>query len=246
MNQLWWNKMKPWVIQMSLLILIGLLAWFGIWPLLDLIQEQKDEIQKISVLQEHRSSELQRLPELEKYDGLIQEHGPELELMPTKDELVTFISDLERLADQSRVHITISSQDNTLLESKVTAQPSKGNAKGDTADVSDDAESSTSADKRKPKGPGGILDALPLKRYIRLNILVQAPYAAMTEYLHKVETMGYAVEVVNLVVKEATEEDRAMLEGDALAVSSGARAAAVPLSSNMLSTTVGLVIFTRE
>ncbi len=250
MNQLWWNKMRPWVIQTVLILVIGALFWFGVRPLHGLIQQEMDEIQKIDVLREYRSEELARLPELEKQHVLILDRADELDLLPSKDELVVFIRALELLAEESGVAIEIVSQDNTLLESKVTSQPAQSKSSKTDAVAVEGEEPATPAPaaKRKPKaGTSGIIDALPLPHYIRLTITVKAPYQAVTEYLHRVETMPYALEVVGLSIKEASQEDLQELEADALSVPAGAPTQ--PLSRAALAsltTDINLVIYTRE
>lgn len=247
-NLLWWNRSQPWVIQIGLLALIGFVAWFGVRPLLDLIQQEQDEIQKIDVLQEYRSAELQRLPELEKQSSLIQERGQELKLMPTKDELVGFIRDLERLAQESGVAIEIASQDNTLLESKLTSQEAKAKVQSETANEGDESRSVAPTDRRKGKLGGTLLEGLPLKQFIRLNLTVKAPYAAMVEYLHKVETMSYALEVVSLAVRELGKEDLdTNVDGGLQLGGTGTTRSVLLLSpTTTLKTDIGLVIFTRE
>lgn len=248
MNALWWNKAKPWVVQIGLLVLIALTYWFGVRPLLTLIQTGKDEIQQLDVLQEHRSAELQRLPELEKQNELIRERAERLNLLPNKDALVAFIQELERLADESGVRIEIASQDNTLIESKVTAGSEKPKAKGGATENDEAPQGAAAPDRRKERGQSNLVDALALKQYIRLSIVVRAPYRAMVEYLHRVETMPYAVEVVGLAVREIAPDDLEPEIGDALTPSPTLSTGPLPIlsSTTALKTEASLVIFIRE
>lgn len=213
MSNALWQKMKPWVVQGTLLLGIGLLFWFGIRPLHGLIRIQMDEIQKLDVLREHKSRQMQRLPELEKQNALIEERGKTLEIVLTKEEIVEFIRTLERLAEETGVKIEIASKDNTLLESKITLPLPGAGAKNQktaapTEEGTDDvAAPPTPQPKRGGKQVGpAMLNELSLKHYIRLSITVKASYKSMVTYLHKLETMPYAVEIIGVTIKEAEKE----------------------------------------
>ncbi len=215
MSNNWEQKLKPWLIQGSLILAIGLLFWFGIRPLHGLIRMEMDEIQKLDVLREHKSRQMQRLPELEKQHALIEERSKELDIIFTKEELVEFIRTLERLAQETGVEITITSRDNTLLESKISlplpgSKPPSVAASPGAADPTDKVDPPTPNPAPSKRGgsktESGLLSELPLKNYIRLSITVKAPYRAMVAYLHKLETLPTATEIIGVKVKEAELE----------------------------------------
>ncbi len=242
MSNALWQKMKPWVVQGTLLLGIGLLFWFGIRPLHGLIRTEMDEIQKLDVLREHKSRQMQRLPELEKQNALIEERGKTLEIVLTKEEIVEFIRTLERLAEETGVKIEIASKDNTLLESKITLplpgagakNPKAASGEGTGEEV---AATPTPQPKRGGKQTGpAMLNELSLKHYIRLSITVKAPYKSMVTYLHKLETMPYAVEIIGVTIKEA-EKEREETEA-ASNVSS--------LQTVVLSTEFDTLVYTKE
>ncbi len=192
------------------MLLIGLLFWFGVRLLHELIRTEMDEIQKFDVLREHKGQQLQRLPELEKQNVLIEERGKDLEIILTKDELVEFIRTLEQLAYETGVTIDIASKDNTLLESKITLPlPGVKNQKTVVpAEVDEEVETTSSLQqpKRGSQQSGGMLNELSLKHYIRLALTVTAPYKSMVAYLHKLETLPYATEIIGITIKEALKE----------------------------------------
>lgn len=206
------QQMKPWIIQGTLLLVIGLSFWFGVRPLHGLIRTEMDEIQKLDVLREHKSRQMQRLPELEKQNTLIEEQGGTLAIVLTKEELVEFIRTLERLAEETRVKIEIASKDNTLLESKISLPlPGAKASKGTTTPGGEGEEKETVSTEPQPKRgaakpTSGMLGELPLKHYIRLTLTVTAPYKSMVEYLHKLETLPYATEILGVIIKEAEKE----------------------------------------
>lgn len=242
----WGQKMKPWIIQGMLILSIGLLFWFGIRPLHSLIRTEMDDIQKLDVLREHKSRQMQRLPELEKHNALIEERGKTLEIVLTKEELVEFIRTLERLAQETGVKIGIASKDNTLLESKITlplpgAKPPKGAMTPDEESEDKEQAPVVSQPKRGAAKPvSGMLGELSLKHYIRLSLTVTAPYQPMVAYLHKLETLPYATEIIGVTIKEAEkerEETSAVVEGAEKVTAS---------ESVMLDTEFDMLIYTKE
>lgn len=186
---------------------MGILFWFGIRPLHQMISARMDTIQQLDVMREFRSGEIKKLPDLEKQNDLIQSYKKDLMIVLGKDDFVGFIQKLEELAASEGVKIEIVSRDNTLLESKITKpENSKEKKIGTEASSSDETVPPVSADKRKAKNSTEMLDKLPLKHYIRLTLIVDAPYEALVRYLAKVETMPYALEILGLVIKESEKK----------------------------------------
>lgn len=246
-NELW-QKMKPWVVQGALLLGIGLLFWFGIRPLHGFIRTEMDEIQKLDVLREHKSRQMQRLPELEKQNALIEEQGRTLEIVLTKEEIVEFIRTLERLAEETGVKIEIASKDNTLLESKITLPlPGAGAKNQKAAAPTEDGVTETIAPPTPQPKRGakqqttGMLNELSLKHYIRLTLTVKAPYKSLVAYLHKLETMPYAVEIIGVTMKEAEKERE-----ETITSPDGSVAPVATPQSVVLSTEFDMLVYTKE
>lgn len=247
-----WSKIKPWILQCGVLLVIGLAFWYGIRPLRVLVAEQMNSIQRLEVLREHRSNEIGRLPELEKQETLIGARIPEMEIILSKEAIVHFVEELERLAVAEGVKIAISSRDNALLESKITPKNSAPKEKKDTPAPMESEEDTAPAvvNKTKGKTAPGLLDKLPLKQYIRLTLTVKGTYPALISYLHKIETMPYAIEVIGLALKEALKEtEEAYAESDAMQVSLpvgsdvvSQRTAFLP---TILSTDFDIVVYTK-
>lgn len=255
-NSAQWNKIKPWLIQASFVIAIGICLWFGVRPLRQLIIERMDKIQQLDVMRAYRADEIQKLPELEKQNSLIQSYKKDLMIILSKDELVGFIQKLEELAVSEGVEIEIVARDNTLLESKITQQENGKEKKTTTDMAADEASSPVTADKRKAKSTSDILSKLPLKHHIRLTLIVEAPYEALVRYLAKVETMPYALEILGLSLKEAekkSDESRPSFSGD-FVQSNASQSDGVgeemiiptPPSPLILSGEFDLVVYTKE
>ncbi len=244
-----WQKTKSWVVQGVLMLLIGLLFWFGVRLLHELIRTEMDEIQKLDVLHKHKGQQLQRLPELEKQNTLIEERGKDLEIVLTKDELVEFIRTLERLAEEAGVKIEITSKDNTLLESKITlplpgaatknqkaaAPAMESGEEGETAPVP------TQSAKRAVKQQNvGMLGELSLKTYIQLTLTVTAPYQSMVAYLYKIETLPYAIEIIGVTIKEAEKEREESSQG------SDGNVSLLTAGPVILNTNFDTLVYTKE
>lgn len=204
-----WEKAKPWIWQIVLFITIGLIGWFGVRFLLKTILERMDNIQKLSVTREYREKQLERLPELEKQHEQIQSRGGELDIILDKDHLVNFIEELESLASSNDVAITIESRDNAFLESKVTVNEKK-EGKQVAEDKGDDAPV---APKKGAVKETGILNELPLKKYLKLTITLVGEYKNIVQYMHQLERMPFALDVVGVNLKEHPEEGDLIVTG---------------------------------
>ena len=181
---------------------IGLLVWFGVRPLREMITGRMNIIQQLDVMRSYRTAEVQKLPDLEKQNALIDSYQKDVEIILSKEDLVSFIQSLEDLADREGVQLEIVARDNTLLESKIT-KPVAIKDKGS----SPEATIPVTTEKRKIKSGEVLLEKLPLKNYIRLTVVIQASYSALVSYLAKLETMPYALEVIGLSIKESDKED---------------------------------------
>ncbi len=207
-----WEKIRPLLLQVSLVFCIGLIGWFGIRPFLATIKEKMDSIQKLSVTQEHRGKQLDRLPELEKQHGLIGDRAKELDIILNKERLVDFIEQLESLASSNGVEIEIESRDNAFLESKVTLPEKKESGKPVAGEKPEDAPEPP---KKGAAKETGILAELPIKKYLKLTITITGQYRSVVQYLHQLETMPFALDVISLNLKKHPED------GDLVAPESG-------------------------
>lgn len=205
MSQLVWKKFKPWVVQILLLGSMGALVWWVMLPLLDAIRTRMDDTQKFSVLQEYHRAQLDRLPALEEQYNLIMSGEKQLDIILTKEHLVEFIETLERLADEAGVGVAFASVDNAFLESKVTL--TEKTAKKDVAKELEIPEEGVSK-KPSSKKETGIIADLPLKKFLRLTVTVTGTYPEIVRYLHKLETLPYALDVIGMDIQAQSEKDR--------------------------------------
>lgn len=219
MQNFTWEKMKPLVWQLLLLLMIGGIAWFGIRWLAETITVKKNDIQKLLVTREQREKQLERLPDLEAQHNLVKEEGDRLDIILRKDRLVEFIEVLERLATQEKVEIKIESRDNAFLESKVTPAEKTGvNSKQPKAASSEPVveEGEATSKKGNPATKEtGIVADLPFKKYLKLTITLTGKYEDLVRYLHRLESLPYALDVISLNLREKPESpDRVAIVND--------------------------------
>ncbi len=197
-----WNKFRPYLLQLCLWGVIASIGWFGVRFLLQGIRMTQNQLQEFSVLAEHRQKQMNEIPRLGEQFDFIQEHQDALRIILAKEDLVNFIELLEKLAQENNVIISMTSKDNTLLESKTTVLPSKSDTKG----VKVDSESAANEKKPSVKKETGIRQDLPLKKSLTLTITVTGSYSDIVVYLQKIETMPFALDVVGIHIEERSEE----------------------------------------
>lgn len=196
-----WKKLKPVLIESMLFILMVGLGWFGFVFLRQNIQTKMDHLQGLDVLSENQYREMASLPELESQYQFIRGNEDALNgVILTKDHLVEFIQILEKIAVEKNVEIKIASQDNTLLESKITP----------SAETKKSSSPASSGDENKPsvqspKKETGILGTLPLPNRLRLTITVIGTYPDVVSYLHAMETLPFALDVIGVHLSEHVE-----------------------------------------
>jgi Tfp pilus assembly protein PilO len=208
MSNLMWDKLKPAAIQLSLFAVIGLVAWFGIRLLLSTIQTKMDVIQQHAVTREYRERQLDKLPELEAQHALIAQHADSLGIILTKDRLIGFIEALERVARDEGVKIKIESRENAFLESKVTVIEKKANPSNPApaSDTKGEDQGGTEKKKASAAKETGIITELPLKKYLRLTISLSGEYKNIVRYVHRLESLPYALDIIGMDLRVKPEE----------------------------------------
>lgn len=195
---IFWNPWKPYLAEGALLLLVVGVVWVGLGPLEKSIERKRDQVQELQVLSEYRERQSALLPELEEQYQFIVENAATLDITTSKDKIVDFVRTLEMLADTVGVKVTIASRDNALLESKTTIDNKT------TVDAT--GNKSAPSAKKDPRKETGLLAELPLPDYLRLDVTVTGPYIALAQYLNKLETLPFALDVVGIEIREVEEE----------------------------------------
>ncbi len=183
--------MKKYIHLLLFLTLTSLiiLSVFGVYFLYQKIQSALHSQERIQLEQEIQAEQIKNLPELASHYQQILENEHYFKILYSEDKLVDVIKDIERLAKEQGVSLTITQKE---VEKK-KAPPKKQEAAGET--------SQTSAGAKELAG-----DA-PYEKSIRLELKAEGSYLALRNFLHAVETAPYALDVLALQGSVAPPEE---------------------------------------
>ncbi len=176
-----------------------------ILPLHQRIRAEGDEIQKILAKTENSERKISRLPEFESQYAIIRESEDRIRLMLSENRVVDFIREIETLAGKTGGEVTIAQG----------AAPAPAPAKAAAPKDKDGADASV------PAKPKTIEESLPWEKSLRLKIRFSGAYAEAANFLHKVETMPYRLDVLSVDFRPAPEDERRSdVAGDLFSASS--------------------------
>jgi hypothetical protein len=183
----------------ALVALVALIAWLGILPMRSIVFGKMDDIQKFHTIRENRERQVARLPELEGQFQEIVAGEDTMHILLEEDHIVDFVKTLEGLAREENVEISIEAKESSAIVEKKVVKPTT---------TADDGASVASTVANSKKAPLGIIETLPFDRYLHIGISLKGEYGDMVVFLHKMETLPYALDVVgfDLSVAESTEK----------------------------------------
>ncbi len=206
------------IIFVSALFFIAICIW-GIFPLQDLVIEKANTIEANRTLQGNEESRIKELPQLrEAYNRIVENEG-KFDTLVSHDQMVPFIERIEALAHENRLEIVITNQNKVDTKKKGA---SSATAKPTESKPNDGGGASPSEKKKKDET---ILGNLPIESNISLRFDVRGGYADTLQFLHQVETLPYAVDVVALDIRSWQSTEKAT-RGDVF--SSGTEGGASP------------------
>lgn len=191
-----------------------------ILPLHERIRAEGDEIQKILAKTENSERKISRLPEFESQYAIIRESEDRIRLMLSEDRVVDFIREIEALAGKTGGEVTIA----------------QGAAQAPAPAKAAASKEKDGADDSVPTKPKTIEESLPWEKSLRLKIRFSGAYAETVNFLHKVETLPYRLDVLSVDFRPAPEDERRFsVEGDLFSASPTETAAEpVPPPSELL------------
>jgi hypothetical protein len=170
------KKYSHYFILLLLNILIAV-SVFGMYFLYQKVQNALNTQERIKLEQEIQTEQINNLPELAERYQTIAENEQYFTLLYTEDQVVNIIKDIERLAREQQVALVITQKE--IPAKKKPAKEKDGETK----------------EEEKPKELG---DTLPYEKQIRLELKAEGRYLAIRNFLHKVETSPYALDVLAL------------------------------------------------
>lgn len=158
---------------LALIVIGGSIWYFGIRHYDGVIGADRDEIERLFVERDRQARQVAGLSELERQAAYVDANAQKMPMLVPHDDMVGFIKELEGLA---------ASVGNTIVITEAS-KDSLAKVVGTTTDT-------TSNQKDR------LVSAPPYPDSILLNVQIGGTYAEIKNFLHKLETMPYILDVV--------------------------------------------------
>lgn len=168
--------------------------FLAVLPLQEKIRTENEEIQKFRAKIENSERKLSRLPEFESQSGTIQRDGNTLRMLVPEAEVVRFIEKIESLAREESGEVGISQGSDAVH----ALNPTSGD------EVADGSVQSS------------IRDTLPWEKVLWLDVKFSGGYTGAVNFLHKMETLPYGLDVVSIGMRSADSDEDFRKGGDVM------------------------------
>lgn len=186
------KNMKKYTHYLVFLILNLLIAVsvFALYFLYQKIENALNTQERIKLEQEIQAQQIKNLPQLASRYQKILDNEQYFTLLYSEDKVVDIIKDIERLAKEQSVTLTITQKEIPVQKA------AKADAKADGGEANKTTEA-----------PRQLVDTLPYEKNIRLELRAKGKYLAIRNFLHKLETAPYALDVLSIEGNIAPKED---------------------------------------
>lgn len=174
----------------SVLLLMGGVIYFVIFPLQKKIQLESDEIQKVLAKNENTKRRIAELPRLKAEYQKIIDGESSIRLLLSEGRIVDFIREIESLAAENEGSVRITQGTIGDAAQKKTAAPVDKKAATDTA-----------ASQKKNLG-----DALSWEKTMRLSVKFTGAYPDTINFLHKIETLPYRLDILSIAFRPVPKD----------------------------------------
>ncbi len=217
------------------IVFVGSVALFVFvaLPLREKIAMESDDIQKFHAKIENAERKIGRLPELEAQFSVVKGDERKISRLLPEANAVDFIKEVEEIAKTVGGEVSIA-QGSAVEAAKKKPVPKE-------KDVVDD-------DRKKTVERRTIADGLSWEKRLPLRVTFIGEYAKAVNFLHKVETMSYRLDVVAIDVRPVAPEERDRRGGDVFAAAPAEGSAdAVPVVAEQptVSAAFDLVVYTE-
>jgi hypothetical protein len=238
------HKLVPLAIIIASALFFAAVFIWGIFPLQDFITEKANTIEADRTLQANQESRIKELPQLkETYDHILQNEGV-LDTLVSHDQMVPFIERIESLAHDDGVEIAITNQG----QGDTKKKPGTGGAGKPTNPQPADGGDVSPSDKKKKDET--ILGNLPLNTIISLRFDVRGRYTDVRQFLHQVESLPYALDVVALDIRQWQPTDK-VTRGDTFSAGNdgggdGLTSADKPIEQHLVQAFYDVVVYIKD
>jgi hypothetical protein len=206
------NFFKKYNFVITLLFMISIMGgtfWWGVVPMYQKIINLRDDIQKEVARKENQERQIKRLPEIKsQYDKVLSDEGY-FDILLTENRMVALIQTIEALATQTGTEIAIQSNAAKFEDSVKKKSTDKSSEKSD--DAAGDETTKETAKKT-------LINSLPYPDYLRLTLTVKGDYTEIVAFLHELETLPVALDVLGVEVHQPIRSD-SIGQGDVRSVS---------------------------
>jgi len=182
MKEIWKNH-KLAIIAAGYCLAVFLALFFLVSPFIGRIKEKADNIQRKKIDNEISKERIEKIPQMEEIDKLIQSKSDELDVMLDSEDEVEFIEDLEGIAEATGNKMAIKIND---LEK-----------------ASDVKAKKNSSEKKNEKKT--IKENLSYDSYISMEISLEGNYQEMLDFVRKLENFNSYVNIISIELKKETE-----------------------------------------
>lgn len=162
----------------SFLSVIVICIYLVIIPLLKRITSVKDEMESVAISQNFRREKLNELSEISRRYAEISEQQKKIDILLNKDQTISLLGKLERLAQETKSGITIS----------ILANPRQA--------VADNAKTAV-------KKEATLIDSLPSRDYLEMKISLVGDYNGLMKFVGSLENLEYYSDIIGISITHA-------------------------------------------
>lgn len=217
-----WKKHQLGIISISYIIAVILLIYFGLLPFEKKIRDQSDRIQEKTLENEIFEKRIAKVFDLETQFNEYQKNKDQLGTFLQGGEEIDFIKKIEVLAEETQNKISLRILD---------AEEKKVN---------------TSKDNKNEKKEISIIEEMPYKNYLSLEIKLEGNYADLINFLKKIENSDYYLDITSLNLEKAVfvEEHEEKISQDDI-FSSKSISPAEKGEKEILKSTINVIVYKK-
>ncbi len=229
-----WAKNKVSITIVGYGIVFLTIIYFFWIPLLNKIINNSDEIQKKNIEQQIKKDRLSEFPQMEKIWGMYLSSRKELDVILDNKGEVKFIEKLESMAQitNNKITLKIGNSYNAQHPRKVIQ---------------------TSLKKGAIKK--GILDVVPYKSYLMVEINLQGNYQELVNFIDRLENNNYYINIVSLESEKKTVDKNGdklnnigtgLFQTTSTIINSNNPSKKVPEKKNVLNTKLNVLVYIKK
>lgn len=180
----------------TIVVSVALFVFVAV-PFRERIAEESDSVQKIHAKIEHADRKISRLPELETQFSIVKEDERKISRVLSEAQTVDFIEEVEAIAKSLGGEVSISQGPAVELAKKKQAPKT----------TDEDAA------KKMPEVKT-ITSGLSWEKRLPLKVKFSGEYVKAVNFLHRIETMSYRLDVVSIGIRPLVPETDVRQGGD--------------------------------